>query len=84
MQEYKEWQGLLDHIRSLPDMDGDGLADIPTQGAAAEQRMRVSRACSRLSCTATPGRCSGGVSLVLLARVLLIVWLLRRRRLRRD
>ncbi|MGX8249447.1 hypothetical protein, partial [Escherichia coli] len=39
VQELKEWQVLLDHIRSLPDLDGDGLADIPTTGAAAEARM---------------------------------------------
>jgi 5'-nucleotidase/UDP-sugar diphosphatase len=39
IQEYKEWQALLDHIARLPDLDGDGLAEIPSSGAAAEQRL---------------------------------------------
>lgn len=84
VQEYKEWQGLLDHIRSLPDQDGDGLADIPTQGAAAEQRMRREASLHPSELYRYAGPLQWGVSLVLLAGVLLIVWLLRRRHLRRS
>jgi 5'-nucleotidase len=84
VQEYKEWQGLLDHIRSLPDQDGDGLADIPTQGAAAEQRMRRESSLHPAELYRYAGPLQWGVSLVLLAGVLLIVWLLRRRHLRRS
>jgi len=84
VQEYKEWQGLLDHIRSLPDQDGDGLADIPTQGAAAEQRMRREASLRPAELYRYAGPLQWGVSLVLLAGVLLIVWLLRRRHLRRS
>lgn len=84
VQEYKEWQGLLDHIRSLPDQDGDGLADIPTQGAAAEQRMRREASLHPAELYRYAGPLQWGVSLVLLAGVLLIVWLLRRRHLRRS
>ncbi len=83
VQEYKEWQGLLDHIRSLPDQDGDGLADIPTQGAAAEQRMRREASLHPAELYRYAGPLQWGVSLVLLAGVLLIVWLLRRRHVRR-
>jgi len=84
VQEYKEWQGLLDHFRSLPDQDGDGLADIPTQGAAAEQRMRREASLHPAELYRYAGPLQWGVSLVLLAGVLLIVWLLRRRHLRRS
>lgn len=84
VQEYKEWQGLLDHIRSLPDQDGDGLADIPTQGAAAEQRMRREASLHPAELYRYAGPLQWGVSLVVLAGVLLIVWLLRRRHLRRS
>jgi len=40
VQEYKEWQALLDYVQSLPDLNGDGLADIPVSGAIAQTRMQ--------------------------------------------
>ncbi|MGB4075253.1 bifunctional metallophosphatase/5'-nucleotidase [Pseudomonas sp.] len=80
VQEYKEWQGLLAHIRSLPDTDGDGLADIPTTGAAAEQRMLREPSLHPRALYRYAGPLQWGVSLVLLAGVLLMLWLLRRRR----
>lgn len=79
VQEYKEWQGLLGHIRSLPDTDGDGLADIPTQGAAAEQRMLREPSLHPTALYRYAGPLQWGVSLVLLAGVLLMFWLVRRR-----
>jgi len=78
VQEYKEWQGLLDYIRSLPDTDNDGLADIPTEGAAAEQRMLREPSLSPAELYRYAGPLQWGVSLVLVAGLLLIAWLLRR------
>lgn len=78
VQEYKEWQGLLDHIGSLPDTDADGLADIPTDGAAAEQRMLREPSLHPGDLYRYAGPLQWGVSLVLLAGLLLIAWLLRR------
>jgi len=84
VQEYKEWQGLLDHIRSLPDLDGDGLADIPTQGPAAESRMLRAASLHPADLFRYAGPLQWGLSMVLLSGLLLIVWLLRRRSLRRH
>ncbi|SDO78290.1 bifunctional metallophosphatase/5'-nucleotidase [Ectopseudomonas guguanensis] len=78
VQELKEWQALLDHIRSLPDLDGDGLADIPTTGAAAEVRMLRAPSLHPAELFRLAGPLQWGVSLVILAGVLLILWLLSR------
>ncbi|MBF8163877.1 bifunctional metallophosphatase/5'-nucleotidase [Ectopseudomonas hydrolytica] len=78
VQELKEWQALLDHIRSLPDLDGDGLADIPTTGAAAEERMIRAPSLHPAELFRLTGPLQWGVSLVILAGALLILWLLSR------
>ncbi len=78
VQELKEWQALLDHIRSLPDLDGDGLADIPTTGAAAEERMIRAPSLHPAELFRLAGPLQWGVSLVILAGALLILWLLSR------
>lgn len=79
VQEYKEWQGLLDHVRSLADSDGDGLADIPTRGAAAEQRMLREPSLQPTALYRYAGPLQWGASLLPLTGLLLI-WLLRRAR----
>uniref|UniRef100_A4XR40 Metallophosphoesterase n=1 Tax=Ectopseudomonas mendocina (strain ymp) TaxID=399739 RepID=A4XR40_ECTM1 len=78
VQELKEWQALLDHIRSLPDLDGDGLADIPTTGAAVEERMIRAPSLHPAELFRLAGPLQWGVSLVILAGALLILWLLSR------
>lgn len=78
VQELKEWQALLDHIRSLPDLDGDGLADIPTSGAAAEQRMLRQPSLHPAELLRLAGPLQWGASAVILACLLLILWLLSR------
>lgn len=83
IQEYKEWQGLLDHVRSLPDQDGDGLADIPTQGPAAELRMLRAASLHPADLFRYAGPLQWALSVVLLSGVLLILWLLLRRYLSR-
>jgi len=40
IQEYKEWQALLDYVQKLPDLNGDGLPDIPSSGAISKLRMQ--------------------------------------------
>jgi 5'-nucleotidase/UDP-sugar diphosphatase len=83
VQELKEWQALLDHIRSLPDLDGDGLADIPTTGVAAEERMIRAPSLHPAELFRLAGPLQWGVSGVIFACVLLILWLLSRRLRRR-
>lgn len=78
VQELKEWQALLDHIRGLPDLDGDGLADIPTAGIAAEARMIRAPSLHPAEMFRLAGPLQWGVSAVILACVLLILWLLTR------
>ncbi|MGK8438051.1 bifunctional metallophosphatase/5'-nucleotidase [Ectopseudomonas hydrolytica] len=78
VQELKEWKALLDHIRSLPDLDGDGLADIPTTGAAAEERMIRAPSLHPAELFRLAGPLQWGVSSVILAGALLILWLLSR------
>lgn len=78
VQELKEWQALLDHIRSLPDLDGDGLADIPTTGVAAEERMIRAPSLHPVEMFRLAGPMQWGASAVILAGVLLILWLLSR------
>jgi 5'-nucleotidase len=84
IQEYKEWQGLLDHIRRLPDVDGDGLADIPTTGAAAEQRMVRAPSFAPAELFRYAGTLQWGVSVAIVLGLLLIVWLLRQALRRRP
>ena len=78
MQELKEWQALLDHIRNLPDLDGDGLADIPTTGAAAEVRMIRAPSLHPAELLRLAGPLQWSVSGVILLGLLLIIWLLSR------
>ncbi|GIZ13589.1 bifunctional UDP-sugar hydrolase/5'-nucleotidase [Pseudomonas sp. NCCP-436] len=84
VQELKEWQALLDHIRSLPDLDGDGLADIPTSGAAAEPRMIRAPSLHPGELFRLAGPLQWGGCVLLLSATLLLLWLVLRltRRLR--
>lgn len=83
VQELKEWQALLDHIRRLPDVDGDGLADIPTTGAAAEARMLRVPSLQPAELLRLAGPLQWGVSVVVLIGLLLVLGLLGRYLLRR-
>lgn len=83
VQELKEWQALLDHIRSLPDLDGDGLADIPTTGDAAQVRMQRLPSLHPAELFRLAGPLQWGASLVVALGALLILWLLARLLLRR-
>ena len=83
VQEIKEWQALLDHIRRLPDVDGDGLADIPTTGAAAEARMLRVPSLQPVELLRLAGPLQWGVSAVVLVGLLLVLGLLGRSLLRR-
>ena len=80
VQEYKEWQGLLDHVRGLPDLDGDGLADIPVQGAAAEQRMLREPSLHPAALYRYAGPLQWGASLLLVAVLLALCWFCARLR----
>ncbi|WP_439886271.1 bifunctional metallophosphatase/5'-nucleotidase [Pseudomonas sp. MBLB4123] len=80
VQEYKEWQGLLDHVRGLPDLDGDGLADIPVQGAAAEQRMLREPSLHPAALYRYAGPLQWGASLLLVAVLLALYWFCARLR----
>lgn len=71
---------MLDHIGRLADLDGDGLADIPTTGAAAEQRMLREPSLQPAALYRYSGPLQWGASLLPLAGLLLSIWLLRRAR----
>ena len=83
VQEVKEWQALLDHIRRLPDVDGDGLADIPSTGAAAEARMLRVPSLQPAELLRLAGPLQWGVSVVVLIGLSLMLGLLGRFLLRR-
>lgn len=83
VQELKEWQALLDHIRRLPDVDSDGLADIPTTGAAAEARMLRVPSLQPVELLRLAGALQWGVSVVVLIGLSLMLGLLGRFLLRR-
>src|SRR5690606_260688 len=86
VQEYKEWQALLDHVRGLPDLDGDGLADIPTSGAAAERRVPREPSLRPVELFRNAGALQWGGSLAFVGLALVLLWLLSlpiRRLLRR-
>ncbi|HEX5841745.1 MAG TPA: hypothetical protein VFY62_04625, partial [Pseudomonas sp.] len=56
-----------------------GLADIPTQGAAAEQRMLREPSLHPTNLYRHAGPLQWGVSALLLSALWLVAWLLRRR-----
>jgi len=39
IQELKLWEALVDHAQSLPDTDGDGIADVPASYATPAGRI---------------------------------------------
>ena len=39
VQELKLWEALVDHAQSLPDTDGDEVADVPASYATAAGRI---------------------------------------------
>ncbi len=39
VQELKQWQVFIEHLRSFPDSDGDGIANIPADYKAARGRI---------------------------------------------
>ncbi|MCJ8170016.1 bifunctional metallophosphatase/5'-nucleotidase [Atopomonas sediminilitoris] len=81
VQEYKEWQALLDHVRGLPDSNGDGLADIADDDAANELRMIRHASFNPTSLLRNAGALQWSVTLgVPLLVVLLLLWWWRRKR----
>lgn len=83
IQEYKEWQALLDYISRLPDLDGDGLADISSNGAAAEQRLLRVASLAPTELFKYAGLLQWGAAALVGFLMVLMVWLgfrLRRRR----
>ena len=79
VQEYKEWQALLDHLRSLPDSNGDGLADIADDEAANELRMIRHASLDPRSLLRNAGALQWSVSVGGLLVLLLLGWWLYRR-----
>jgi len=73
--EYKEWQALLDYVQSLPDLDGDGLPDIPSSGRVSEPRMRKVASLSPLELYRNAGQPQWIASIIGGLILLLIVWI---------
>lgn len=79
VQGTKSWAALLDYTRQLPDLDEDGLGDIPSDGPLAEARLvpQPSWSPASLAANATwrmglaaalPGLLLGGLGLVVIRR----------------
>jgi 5'-nucleotidase len=39
IQEVKEWHALISHLKSFPDVNGNGIADIPVRGSLDRSRI---------------------------------------------
>jgi len=76
VQEYKEWQALLDYVHRLPDLDGDGLPDIPTTGAATESRLRELASLAPAELFRNSGHLQWVVSAAPLLVLMLLLWIL--------
>jgi 5'-nucleotidase len=85
VQPTKSWRAMLDHMRDLPDLDEDGLGDIPSSGPLAQARLVPTPSWSPASLFANATWRMGVVGLLpfgLLAMVGAPLWWLRRRRAR--
>jgi len=79
VQELKEWQALLDYVRTFPDSDGDGIPNIPERYREPQTRI-ISTAsfkpalfyknATRVTWIAT----IGGLLLILLLFIPLVYW----------
>jgi len=85
--EVKVWQALVRHLRTLPDRDGDGVADVPARGAAVEANRIVAvqgMAPADLVANLTWITAAAGAAAGLLVSLPLAWYVRRRRRRRRE
>jgi 5'-nucleotidase len=85
IQELKEWSGLMEFVRRFPDLNGNGIPDIPAKYAGPLGRIVSQPSYSPGALLASPGLTTwvalGALVLVLgllAGLVVLIVWLVRR------
>lgn len=89
IQELKEWVGLLEYVRQLPDTDGDGIPDIPARYAAPQGRIVRAPSLSPLALLAHASYVTWAVVgaallvLALIAALILLTLHIVRRALRR-
>lgn len=84
VQEMKAWRAVLDRFGRFPDTDGDGLAELPTSGAIAAERLlrQDSFAPGMLYGNSTWRQKAASVFLLAVVGfpILLITWFVRRKR----
>ncbi len=85
VQELKEWVGLMEYVRRFPDLNGDGIPDIPAKYDGPLGRIVSEPSYSPWALLASPGLTTwialGALVLVLgllAGLVVLVVWLVRR------
>ena len=85
IQELKEWVGLMEYVRRFPDLNGDGIPDIPAKYAGPLGRIVPEPSYGLGALLSSPGLTTwialGAVVLVLgllAGLAALIVWLVRR------
>ncbi len=69
VQELKEWRALLNYVKSLPDSNGNGIADIPIRYSSTEERIKAVPNLNPLSLI-------GGTWLTTVASIAIIICLL--------
>jgi hypothetical protein len=85
MQELKEWVGLMEYVRRFPDLNDNGIPDIPAKYAGPLGRIVPEPSYGPGAMLSSPGLTTwialGAVVLVLgllAGLVVLVVWLVRR------
>ena len=80
VQELKEWQGLVTYVRSFPDANGNGLADIPEKYRGKLGRIVANPSMNPVSLVYRPGKPTlialavlGGIVLFLAAVAVAII-----------
>ncbi len=84
IQEVKNWTTLIDFTRSLPDLDGDGISEIPEKYRTARAEMIPVASLNPQTYFRNGTRILWGASLLFLTASLLIFYFIRRRLRRRQ
>ena len=82
MQPIKEWVALAETLKGFPDLDGNGIPDIPLRYAKPEGRFASVPSWNPISLLAGAGLLTYG-ALVLIILVIALAVILVRRRIRR-
>jgi 5'-nucleotidase/UDP-sugar diphosphatase len=77
IQELKEWEALVDFVRQFQDLDGDGLADVPSRYSSPQGRALCLPTWNPLVWFRNPGWITWAALGVILGALLLLLWAIR-------